>query len=89
MLAVGRDERRRADAEAAAARARLDDDAIARRASLLAELEQLAQRRTRLLAELDEAAHARPAAPEGRPHLRALLERMQAQLAALTTASRH
>src|SRR4051794_2451404 len=41
MLTTGRDERRRADAAAAATRERLDRDAAARRAALLDDIEQL------------------------------------------------
>ncbi|RBY90267.1 hypothetical protein DQ244_12445 [Blastococcus sp. TBT05-19] len=65
MLGVGRDERRRADEEAAGIRLRLDSAAADRRAALLTEIEALEGRRDALRAELD--ALARPAgAPAGR-----------------------
>ncbi|MGY1679269.1 hypothetical protein [Geodermatophilus sp. SYSU D01176] len=48
MLVTAREERRRADAEAAASRDRLDGDALARRASLLSEVEDLERRRALL-----------------------------------------
>ena len=52
MLTTGREERRRADVEAAGVRERLDQDAAARRSALLAEVAALEQRRSALQAEL-------------------------------------
>jgi hypothetical protein len=56
MLGVAREERRRADAEAAAERERRDADALARSASLRAEVTALERRRTRLRAEIRRLA---------------------------------
>jgi hypothetical protein len=56
MLGTGREERRRADTAAAAVRERLDRDAEARRAFLLADVEVLEQRRTVLRAEIEVLA---------------------------------
>jgi hypothetical protein len=64
VLGTGREERRRADAAAAAVRERLDRDAVARRAFLLADVEVLEHRRTVLRAELEVLA-ARTAEPTG------------------------
>jgi hypothetical protein len=65
LLTAGRDERRRADEAAADLRTRLDDDATARRAALLTELDVLAaqvvelqQRRADLRAHADHLANA-------------------------------
>ncbi|MGY1726341.1 hypothetical protein ACI79J_05170 [Geodermatophilus sp. SYSU D01062] len=66
MLATGREERRRADAEAAATRDRLDDEAVTRRAALLAEVADLERRRSALRAELDLLDRPAPALPRGR-----------------------
>ena len=52
MLGVGREQRRRADDEALAIRLRQDQDAVDRRAALLAEISDLEHRRTRLRAEV-------------------------------------
>jgi cell division septum initiation protein DivIVA len=52
MLTTGREERRRADADATAARERLDREALVRRAVLLAEVEELESRRAVLMADL-------------------------------------
>ena len=54
MLSTGRDERRRADAEAAATRERLALDVATRYASLLAEVEALEHRRASLRAEAEQ-----------------------------------
>ena len=61
MLGVGRDQRLRADAEAAARRERADREADARRAALLAEVDALELRRASLTAEL---AQPEPAVDE-------------------------
>jgi len=52
LLTTGREERRRADADATAARERLDREALVRRAVLLAEVEELESRRAVLMADL-------------------------------------
>jgi hypothetical protein len=79
MLSTARDERRRADTEAAATRERLVRDAATRAASLLAEVEALEHRRDSLRAEV-----ALLAEPTGRStsdrldvHLRQFLERLR------------
>jgi hypothetical protein len=56
VLSTGRDERRRADAAAAATRERLDAEAASRRAELLAEVGRLEQQRAALHAELERTA---------------------------------
>jgi cell division septum initiation protein DivIVA len=56
MLTTGREERRRADADATAARERLDRDAVRRRAVLLTEVEELEHRRAVLTADLGRTA---------------------------------
>jgi hypothetical protein len=78
MLAVGREERRRADADAAAVRERLDTEASAARAGLLAEVAALEERLAALRAQDEQ-----PAAPAGdvvadppRQHARSLLDRV-------------
>jgi hypothetical protein len=78
VLGTGRDERRRADDAAAAARERLDRDAGTRRAALLAEVALLEDRRSALRAEVDRLAAAVPVPAGGRPPvaLRALLDRL-------------
>jgi cell division septum initiation protein DivIVA len=68
MLTTGREERRRADEEATASRERLDRDVAARRAALLAEVEELERRRASLRAELDDVAEPDPAS-SGVPRL--------------------
>jgi cell division septum initiation protein DivIVA len=70
LLSTGREERRRADAEAAATRERLDRDTVARRASLVAEVEDLEHRRAALRTVLDRTAHP-VVASSGTPHLHA------------------
>jgi hypothetical protein len=77
MLSTGREERRRADAEAAGVQERLARDATTRRAALLAEIEALEHRRSALLAEVDALA-VTAARPSGRPletQLRELVHR--------------
>ena len=66
MLDTGRELRRRADAEAAGARDRLDREAAARRAALLAEVAALEERRAALRAEVALVAGPGTAAPAGR-----------------------
>jgi hypothetical protein len=61
MLSTGREERRRADAAATAARERLERNAELRLASLTAEIAVLEQRRSALAAPADPAPVARPA----------------------------
>jgi cell division septum initiation protein DivIVA len=58
MLGTAREQRRRADDEAAATRVRLDRDAAARRAALLTEVDVLEHRRAVLLAQMDVLARA-------------------------------
>lgn len=77
MLAVGREERRRADAGAAAVRERLDREAAATRARLLADVAALEERLAALRAEAEQRT-----APAGDPvgdaphhHVRSLLVR--------------
>jgi uncharacterized protein YlxW (UPF0749 family) len=60
MLSTGRDQRQRADAEALAIRQRMDQDAVARRAALLAEISDLQHRRTRLRAEVRRLSRQAP-----------------------------
>jgi cell division septum initiation protein DivIVA len=79
MLNTARDERRRADTEAAATRERLVRDAATRTAALLAEVEALEHQRDSLRAELELLAE-----PIGRStsdrldvHLRQFLERLR------------
>ena len=67
LLAAGREERRRADAGALATRERLDDEALARRTFLLAEVDSLEQRRSALQAEIERLATA--SAARTRPRL--------------------
>jgi hypothetical protein len=79
MLSTGREERRRADAEAAAMRDLLAEDARTRCASLHAEIAVLEQRRSALLAEV-EAAAEQVARPIGRPleaQFRELVEKVR------------
>jgi hypothetical protein len=56
LLTTGRDQRQRADDEAAAIRRRQDQDAVLRRTALLAEISDLEHRRTRLRAEVRRLA---------------------------------
>jgi cell division septum initiation protein DivIVA len=83
ILSTGREERRRADAEAAAMRDLLAEDARARCASLHAEISALEHRRSVLLAEIEAVAEAvaEPVAPpSGRPldaQFRELVEKMR------------
>jgi hypothetical protein len=65
MLDAGRAERRRADAEGAAIRERLDTDAVARRAVLVAEVDALERRRSALRAELELMAGPVAGSAEG------------------------
>jgi hypothetical protein len=65
MLDAGRAERRRADAEGAAIRERLDRESVARRAVLLGEIEALERRRSALRAELELMAGPATAPTEG------------------------
>ncbi|SEK56924.1 hypothetical protein SAMN04515665_10363 [Blastococcus sp. DSM 46786] len=67
MLATGREERRRADAEAAAHRDRLDRQATERRAALLADVAALERRREELAAEVERVARTVPAGPADPP----------------------
>ena len=69
MLTTGRDERRRADAAADAVRARLDEDAVTRRAGLLQDVAVLERRRATLRAEVELLARQRPARTGGRLQL--------------------
>lgn len=64
MLSTGREQRRRADAEAAATRIRLEQDALTRSASLRSEVAALERRRTLLQAEASRLA-ARATDPAG------------------------
>jgi hypothetical protein len=83
MLTTAREQRRRADAAAAAARDGLDRDAVERRAWLRAEVELLETRRAQLREELEHAAAPgvrRPGAVGVR--VRAHLERIRGHLAA-------
>jgi cell division septum initiation protein DivIVA len=66
MLSTGREERRRADAEAAATRARLEQAALNRSAALRAEVASLERRRSLLRAEVGRLA-ARAADLAGSP----------------------
>ncbi len=81
MLITGRDQRTRADAEAAATRKRLDRDAAVRRASPMAEVEDLEHRLAALTAGPDRTP-APAIRPSGALHLllRGLLDRVQARL---------
>ena len=58
MLTTGREQRRRADAEAASVRERLDQDAATRRTALLADVDALEHRRSALRAEIARMAGA-------------------------------
>ncbi|NYJ08270.1 hypothetical protein [Petropleomorpha daqingensis] len=76
LLSTGRDERRRADAAAAATRARLD-----------AEVERLEQRRAALLADLARIAERVPTAPvPQRRRVRGQLEWLRAHLRSRVTS---
>ena len=79
MLATARDERRRADEAATAARTRLDEEANTRRVALLAEVAELEHRRTVLRAALKRQARQAPEA--ARPGLRDHLDRLRHGLA--------
>lgn len=72
MLGVGRDQRLRADAEAAGRREQADQEASARRAWLLAEVADLELRRASLQADVDQLtrAAADQASPRQRPDQR-------------------
>jgi cell division septum initiation protein DivIVA len=78
MLGTGREERRRADAEAAAMRERVDREAAARSAFLLAEVEALEHRRSQLQAEVELLAV--PLAPRSPRSLEASLHRLAEHL---------
>ena len=87
MLSTGREERRRADAEAAATRERADRDAAARRAFLLAAVEDLQHQRAVLRAELNRAVRpvgtsSGPSHPHIRGHLARTRDRLRRRLAA-------
>jgi hypothetical protein len=78
MLTAGREERRRADAMADAARERLDRDADGRRAALLAEIAKLERRRAVLTADLRRKAQSAATASHGfglRGHLERIVKR--------------
>jgi cell division septum initiation protein DivIVA len=79
MLSTGRDKRRRADAEAAVIRERLDRDATARRAAVLAEVEALEHVRAALRAQVGLLAAPVTGPTVGRldVRLRQLLERLR------------
>jgi hypothetical protein len=89
LLATGREQRLRADAEATATRERLDRDAAARRAVLLAEVAELEHRREVLRADLEPAAAA-PAPPSANRQegVRAVAERIHERLAGHAPARR-
>lgn len=72
MLSAGRDERRRADADADATRDRLDRAAADRRAALLGEVAAFEHRRSALRAEVELLAERAAGGAAGRPaaHLR-------------------
>ena len=72
MLGVGRDQRLRADAEAAGKRERAEQEALARRTALLAEVDALEARRASLQQELGQLteAVAERTAPRQRPDQR-------------------
>ncbi|WP_448628618.1 hypothetical protein [Geodermatophilus sp. URMC 64] len=78
LLSTGREQRRRADDEAAATRERLDREAMVRRAAVLAEVEALEHRRSALRAEIELLGPVD--APTGGRlalHLRRLLDRLR------------
>ncbi len=79
MLVTGREERRRADAEATAAWERLDRDAAARRSVVLADVRALERRRADLLAELELLAVPTPRVSGSRLNasLRRALDRLR------------
>jgi cell division septum initiation protein DivIVA len=79
MLSTGREQRRRADAEAAATREHLVRDAATRAASLLAEVAALEQRRASLRAEAELRAEPVAASTSGRLDvgLRQFLQRLR------------
>lgn len=66
LLSRGREERLRADAEAAALREHLDHQALARRATLVAEVKKLERRRARLAASAVGSPEPAPAGRRGR-----------------------
>ena len=78
MLGTGREERRRADAAAAAIRERLDREAATRYVSLVADVQALEQRRAALRQEVAVLAASVTEAPGGRWELavRRLVERL-------------
>jgi hypothetical protein len=81
MLDTAREQRLRADAEATAVRDRLDRDAAARRAALLAETAELEHRRDALRAEMETGPEpVVPSAGALHLHARAYLERIQGRL---------
>jgi hypothetical protein len=75
MLATAREERRRADAEAAATRERLDQQTIALRALLMAEVEELQNRRSVLLSDLARSDGPAPKSDDAAASLRGQGER--------------
>jgi hypothetical protein len=81
MLTTGREARRRADAEAAAAREARDREAAARRASLLVEVADLEHRRAVLSADPDRTAEPTATHPGAIRHrVRARLDRLRERL---------
>ena len=85
MLSTGREERRRADEAAVAARALLDRDALARRASLIAEIAVLEQR----VAALRGMEAAAPAARTSRRPLETHLHELLGKLRLRSGSLRH
>ncbi|MCF6744477.1 hypothetical protein E9529_09335 [Blastococcus sp. KM273128] len=77
MLEAGREERRRADDEAAAHRDRLDVRAADRRAALLAEVAELEHRRAELAAEVERMAGTVPHRTDGPPATGRLRDRLR------------
>jgi hypothetical protein len=78
MLETARQERRRADGEAATSRDRLDAAADARRASVLAEVKTLERRRAALRRQVRAMQDSVPADPPGRLDVR--IARLRARL---------
>ncbi len=81
MLGTGREERRRADAEAAAVRDRMERDVLARRWALMAEVDELERRHADLRAKVHGAPeHKVPRSRALHLHARAYLERIQGRI---------